>query len=131
EPDDQPSLRFDRGPEPERPNAEQSRERFVRGLEEGIEGGEVERAANRAIGGVKAGTPVHPVGVESAAEVEEDDVGRRLRGGRARGARARPSSWAWTWAGPPSASCGGHRPPPAAFTSRTPHYRASHPAPRR
>src|SRR5207249_9867661 len=114
-----------------RPNAGQSRERFVRGLEEGIEGGEVERAANRAIGGVKAGTPVHPVGVESAAEVEEDDVGRRLRGGRARGARARPSSWAWTWARPPSASCGGHPPPRAACSAGNPPDRASHPAPPR
>src|SRR2546429_7045171 len=42
-----------------------------RGLEEGIEGGEVEPAAGRAIRGVKAGTPVHTVGVERAAEVEQ------------------------------------------------------------
>src|SRR3989449_4802555 len=49
---------------PERPNTRQARERFVRGLEEGVEGGEVEPAADRAIRGVKAGTPVHTVGVE-------------------------------------------------------------------
>src|SRR2546429_460189 len=61
-PDDQSSLRVDRGTEPERPNTRQARERFVRGLEEGVEGGEVEPAADRAIRGVKAGTPVHTVG---------------------------------------------------------------------
>src|SRR6266576_496103 len=81
--------------------ARHSHQRCVGGLEEGIEGGELETAADRAIGGVEARTPVHAVGVERAAEVEEDDVGGRPSGGRARGARARPSSWAWTWAFPP------------------------------
>src|SRR5439155_21672675 len=107
----QSSLRFDGGAETQVPNAGQARERFVRGLEERVEGGEVERAADRAIGGVKARTPGHPIGVEGATEIEEYDVGGRLSGGRARGARARSSSWAWTWACPPSPSCGG-RPPP-------------------
>src|SRR5882762_3437547 len=129
--DDQPSLRFDRGAEPERLYARQARERVVRDLEEGVEGDEVEPAADCAISGVKAGTPVHPVGVEGAAEVEEHDVGRRLNGGRARGARARPSSWARTWACPPSPSCGDRPPPRAACSADNPSDRASPPAPRR
>src|SRR6267142_5312822 len=131
EPDEQANLGSYRGVEPERLNAGHVRERFVRNLEEGVEGGKVERATDRAIGGVKAGTPVHPVGVEGAAEVEEDDVGRRLSGGRARGARARPSSWAWTWACPPSPSCGDRPPPRAACSADNPSDRASPPAARR
>src|SRR5256886_7192605 len=49
--------------------------------------------------------------------------------GRARGARARPSSWAWTWACPPSPSCGGRPPPRAACSDGSPSDRASLPAP--
>src|SRR5204863_9981765 len=115
---DQSSLRFDRGAEPERPNAGQARERFVGGFEERVEGGDVEPTADGAIGGVKPRTPRHPVGIEGATEVEEYDVGRRLSGGRARSARARPSSWAWTWACPPSPSCG--RSPRAACSAGYP-----------
>src|SRR2546426_4598849 len=121
---DQSSLRFDRGAEPERPNAGQARKRCVGGLEEGVEGGELKPAADRAIGGVKAGTPRHPVGVEGTTEVEEYDVGRRPSDGRASGARARPSSWAWTWACPPSPS-GGRLPPRAACSAGNPFDKAS------
>src|SRR2546421_12714806 len=102
EPDNQSSLRVDRGTEPERPNTRQARETFVRGLEEGVEGGEVEPPADRAIRGVKAGTPVHTVGVEGAAVAEEDDVGGWLSDGGARGGWARPSLWSLARAWPPS-----------------------------
>src|SRR2546429_4586811 len=93
-------LRLDHLPEAEPSDARRLRQRLVGPLVERLERRVLERAPGRPVRRVEARAPVHAVGIEGPAEVEEDDLDGASDAG---GPRARAPPAACTWS-PPSAS---------------------------
>src|SRR5207247_11128661 len=95
------------------PDARRPRQRLVGPLVERLERRVLERAPGRPVRRVEARAPVHAVGIEGPAEVEEDDLGGASDAG---GPRASAPAAAWAWS-PPFAARARH---PAACSGGSP-----------